>query len=136
MCIIERRRYHGCKSIAQLQQSSSGLYHIQCALLHFCSQSPPLNLKRWTVPSERLFNSHHLADHFSWPMRNNHLLLRSSQFLRSELPGHCESVHSYHPKEEDSECFSSSKMYCKGQCTAAAAAAVGQALKDHKCEPI
>jgi hypothetical protein len=53
------------------------------------------------------------ANHFSWRMRNNHLLLRSNHFLRSALPGHCESVHFYQPKEEGSECFSSSKQYCK-----------------------
>lgn len=35
--------------------------------------SPPMNLKRWTLQSERQFNSHHPGP--NWPMRNNCFLL-------------------------------------------------------------
>jgi hypothetical protein len=86
-----------------------------------------------TLEAEKM-ELYQVRDHLTlttWanPVRNNHLLLRSSHFLRSALPGHCESVHFYQTQRRRFRVFfSSSKKYCKGQCTAAA---VGQALKDH-----
>jgi hypothetical protein len=46
------------------------------------------------------------ANHYSWPMRNNHLFLIDRLFLLRVLSqGTCENVNVYQPKG-DSECIS------------------------------
>ncbi len=80
--------------------------------------SPPMNLKRSTVQSERLCNSHHLRQHYSWPMRNSHFL------LQVPLQGTTNMCILRSPKEDSQWFFfvfkkTLHKMYCKGHFTAA-----------------
>ncbi len=39
------------------------------------STFPPINLKNWTEHSDRQFKLRHLANHYGWATKNNHLLV-------------------------------------------------------------
>jgi hypothetical protein len=70
---------------------SQYLAHPICIIL-FVPPSPPMNLKRWTIQSQRVFNCHHFGQ---W----------GTVISCYRCPaGHHEPVQFYHPKE-DSRCF-------------------------------